>query len=207
VTAICSLAILTICVRFAPGGEIRRQLLPGDSNFAQGRRLQEAVNSGIPAAPRIVENESMLSRRLFLGTLSCGTPAFTQGVASRGVKPQPRGRPSASKFPASFHDIAASAGLRAPVIYGGTERKEYILETVGCGCAFFDYDNDGWIDVFIPNGTRIEGSPAGTTNRLYKNNRDGTFTNVTLKAGLQRTGWACGVCIGDYNMTVTTIFF
>src|SRR2546430_4017214 len=53
------------------------------------------------------------------------------------------------------------------------------LETVGCGAAFIDYDNDGWIDIFILSGTRIEGTPSGATNRLYKNNRDGTFTDVT----------------------------
>ena len=68
--------------------------------------------------------------------------------------------------------------LRRPV-----ETKKYILETIGCGCAFFDYDNDGWMDVFILGGTRLDGDPPGATNRLYKNNRDGTFTDVTAQAG------------------------
>jgi len=95
--------------------------------------------------------------------------------------------------------VAKAAGLDAPVIYGGINRKQYILETVGCGAAFIDYDNDGWIDIFILSGTRIEGAPSGATNRLYKNNRDGTFTDVTEKAGLLHTGWASAVAVGDLN--------
>ena len=70
---------------------------------------------------------------------------------------------------------------------------------VGCGVAFFDYDNDGWLDLLVLNGTRLEGAPPGTTNRLYKNNRDGTFTDVTEKAGLTRAGWASAVTVGDYD--------
>lgn len=125
--------------------------------------------------------------------------AFGQGVSSREVKPQPRGKPSGLPFHAHFTDVAAQAGLHDPMIYGGAVSKTYILEAVGCGCAFIDYDNDGWLDIFTLNGTRFEGAPAGTTNRLYKNNRDGTFTDVTEKAGLVRTGWASAVAIGDYN--------
>ena len=79
------------------------------------------------------------------------------------------------------------------------ETNKYILESDGCGCAFIDYDNDGWMDLFLLSGTRLEGAPPEATNRLYKNNRDGTFTDVTEKAGLHAVGWADGVCIGDYN--------
>jgi enediyne biosynthesis protein E4 len=122
-----------------------------------------------------------------------------QGVAAHTVKPVARPAPSGRPFYAHFIDVAATAGLHAPVIYGGVESKKYILEATGCGCAFIDYDNDGWVDVFLLSGTRLEGDPPGATNRLYKNNRDGTFTDVTEKAGLKAVGWACGVCIGDYN--------
>lgn len=122
-----------------------------------------------------------------------------QGVSTRAVAPSPRGKPSGLPFHARFTDVAAEAGLRAPVIYGGADYKKYILETVGCGCAFLDYDNDGWLDIFLLCGTRLEGAPEGATNRLYRNNRDGTFTDVTEKAGLRRTGWACGVAVADYN--------
>jgi hypothetical protein len=75
-----------------------------------------------------------------------------------------------------------------------------LLETTGCGVAFYDYENDGWLDIFLVNGTRLEGFPAGQepTNRLYKNNRDGTFT-VTTQAGLVHSGWGQAVCVGDYD--------
>ena len=115
------------------------------------------------------------------------------------MKALPKGKPSGLPFHAKFTDIAAAAGLRAPTIYGGIDRKQQIIETTGCGCAFIDYDEDGWLDIFVLCGTRLEGDPEGATNRLYHNNRDGTFTDVTEKAGLLRTGWASAVCIGDYN--------
>ncbi len=140
----------------------------------------------------------MISRRGLLAMMG-SAPMFRQGVATRGVKAQPRSQPSGLPFNARFTDVAQAAGLRQPVIYGGIDHKEYIIETVGCGCAFFDYDNDGWLDAFILSGTRLGLPPAEATNRLYKNNRDGTFTDVTDKAGLRRTGWASGVCVGDYD--------
>ncbi len=111
---------------------------------------------------------------------------------------QPRGKASGLPFDAHFTDIADQAGLRQPVIVGTEDRKDYILETVGCGAAFIDYDNDGWLDIFLLSGTRIEG-PSEGGNRLYKNNRDGTFVDVTAKAGLLRTGWASAVAVGDYD--------
>jgi enediyne biosynthesis protein E4 len=122
-----------------------------------------------------------------------------QGVSSRGVTPPPRGKPSGRPFHARFTDMAAEAGLTHPVVYGGIDTKSYILEVVGCGVAFLDYDNDGWLDLFVLSGTRLDGAPPGTTNRLYKNNRDGTFTDVTEQAGLVRTGWASAVTVGDYD--------
>jgi hypothetical protein len=124
--------------------------------------------------------------------------AAGQGISSRNVAPAPRGKPSGLPFSARFTDVAEAAGLRAPVVYGQPGRTDYILEAVGCGAAFLDYDNDGWLDIFILSGTTVEGSP-GATNRLYKNNRDGTFLDVTEKAGLRRTGWASAVTVGDYN--------
>jgi len=136
-----------------------------------------------------------------MAALRGGTPAhaFGQGVAPHTTKALPRRAFSGRPFNSRLVDVAAAAGLREPTIYGGVDTRKYILETIGCGCAFIDYDNDGWMDVFIPGGTRLDGDPPGTTTRLYKNNRDGTFTDVTAKAGLQAVGWASAVCVGDYN--------
>ena len=141
------------------------------------------------------------SRRIFLTGLfsATATACLGQGVAPHKAAAQPRGKPSGLPFTSTFTDVAAKAGLRAITVYGESDRKEYIVETLGCGCAFFDFDNDGWLDIFLLSGTRLENAPAGASNRLFKNNRDGTFTDVTERAGLRKTGWACGVCVGDYN--------
>ena len=98
-------------------------------------------------------------------------------------------------------NVAKEAGLNTKMIFGGEHKNKYLLETTGCGVAFYDYDNDGWLDIFLVNGTRLEGFPAGQepTNRLYKNNRDGTFTDVTAQAGLVHSGWGQAVCVGDYD--------
>lgn len=101
-----------------------------------------------------------------------------------------------------FVDVAREASLTIPNVWGGTDRKRYIIEAKGSGIAFFDYDQDGWLDIYLTNGTRFgENWAAGKapTSHLYKNNRDGTFTDVTEKSGLARTGWQTGVCVGDYD--------
>jgi hypothetical protein len=102
---------------------------------------------------------------------------------------------------AHFTDIARKAGLTDSVVFGGVDTKKYIIETTGTGVAIFDYDNDGWPDIFIVNGTSLNAPPPGRapTNHLYHNNHDGTFTDVTQKAGLTHTGWGQGVCVGDYD--------
>jgi len=101
----------------------------------------------------------------------------------------------------SFLNVARESGLNAKTIYGGEHKNKYLLETTGCGVAFYDYDNDGWLDIFLVNGTRLEGFPAGSepTSHLFRNNRDGTFTDVTAKAGVAHSGWGQGVCVGDYD--------
>jgi len=101
----------------------------------------------------------------------------------------------------TFVDTAKQAGLNAVTTYGGEHKNKYLLETTGCGVAFYDYDNDGWLDIFLVNGWRLEGFSKGQepVSHLFKNNRDGTFTDVTQKAGLAHSGWGQGVCIGDYD--------
>lgn len=104
-------------------------------------------------------------------------------------------------FNVSFASIARTAGLTHRTIYGDEHKNKYLLETTGCGVAWFDYDNDGWQDLFFVNGTRLGGIPKGQepTTHLYRNNRNGTFTDVTEKSGLARTGWGQAVCVGDYD--------
>src|SRR5678815_3300816 len=101
----------------------------------------------------------------------------------------------------TFLNVARQAGLNATTIYGDEKRNRYLLETTGSGAAFIDYDNDGWQDIFLASGTRLDGLPPNvtSTNRLYRNNGNGKFSDVTEKAGLIRTGWAQGVCVGDYE--------
>lgn len=125
--------------------------------------------------------------------------AYAQGVAAIERKPAPRSRPSGLPFNAYFTDVAAEAGLRSPIICGRPDRKDYIIEVVGCGVAFFDYDNDGWLDILLLSGSQLDNPPRLATNRLYKNRRDGTFVEVTRQAGLERTGWANSVTIADYD--------
>ena len=100
-----------------------------------------------------------------------------------------------------FVDVAKESGLHEKTIYGGEHKNKYLLETTGCGAAFFDYDQDDWVDIFLVNGWRLEGFPKGEEPvcHLFKNNRDGTFIDVTAKSGLGRSGWGQGCCVGDYN--------
>ena len=143
-----------------------------------------------------------MNRRMFLALLAGSATRFygqTGGMASRGVKPAFRNKPSGLPWHSSFTDVAFQAGLREPIIYGRPDRVDYILETMGAGIAFIDYDNDGWLDIFLLSGTRFGEELSQSTNRLYRNNRNGTFTDVTESAGLKRSGWAFGVTVGDYN--------
>ena len=120
------------------------------------------------------------------------------------ARPAPKGAPSpvtGTPLGVQFVDVAKQAGLNVETIFGGEHRNKYLLETTGCGAAFFDYDQDDWLDIFLVNGWRLEGFPKGhePVCHLFKNNRDGTFTDVTLKAGLARSGWGQACCVGDYN--------
>jgi hypothetical protein len=125
-------------------------------------------------------------------------PSFLQDAGAKPPKPTP---PPSAPLGVNFVNVAKEAGLNTKIIFGGEHKNKYLLETTGCGVAFYDYDNDGWLDIFLVNGTRLEGFPPGQepTNRLYKNNRDGTFTDVTAQAGLVHSGWGQGVCVGDYD--------
>ena len=121
------------------------------------------------------------------------------------ARPHPPQKPISSEpnpdIGVSFLNVARESGLNSKTIFGGEHKNKYLLETTGCGVAFYDYDNDGWLDIFLVNGTRLEGFPAGSepTSHLFRNNRDGTFTDVTLKTGVAHAGWGQGCCVGDYD--------
>jgi hypothetical protein len=144
-----------------------------------------------------------MTRRQILALPALAAAAKAQrlgGMASRGVAPVPRGKPSGLPFHAKFTNVAAAAGLRAPVIYGDPGKADYILESMGCGAAFVDYDNDGWLDIVMLTGRRRTGpTPAEATIKLYHNNRDGTFRDVTAGSGLGRSVWASGITAADYD--------
>ena len=121
--------------------------------------------------------------------------------ADKDDKDTPEQKTVGSDLGVSFINVARESGLNAKTIFGGEHKNKYLLETTGCGVAFYDYDNDGWLDIFLVNGSRLEGFLAGSepTSHLFRNNRDGTFTDVTAKAGVAHSGWGQGVCIGDYD--------
>src|ERR1039457_5874999 len=94
-----------------------------------------------------------------LGAFALGPSVRAQqygGMASRGVKATVRGKPSGLPFNAHFVNVAQSAGLTAPVIYGPVDHNDYIVESMGCGVAFLDYDNDGWQDMVVLTGRRLK---------------------------------------------------
>jgi hypothetical protein len=146
------------------------------------------VNGGSPEGTEAQTSLLWLALMILLFT----SPSPSQTAAQKGI---------ANPSIANFEDIAEKAGLTAVNVFGGVASKKYIIETTGTGVAIFDYDNDGWPDIFVVNGTTLEGFPSNEapTNHLYRNNHDGTFADVTLKAGLVATGWGQGVCVGDYD--------
>ncbi len=155
-----------------------------------------------------------LSRRLFLGS---STVALSSRLAEALATPlwkwpsslaldaseKPAAQAGAgSSAPVTFVDVAKEAGIMVTNVWGGVEHKDYIVEAKGSGLAFFDYDMDGWLDIYLTNGSRFNTQwPADQqpTSHLFKNNRDGTFTDVTEKSGLGVFGWQTGVCVGDYD--------
>lgn len=137
------------------------------------------------------------------------SPRAKVGPQERSYDARPAPPPPGPKSPiegtplgVSFSDVLKQSGIGFRNIYGGEFHNKYLLETTGCGLAFYDYDDDGWMDLFFVNGWRLEGFAKGKEPycHLFKNNRDGTFTDVTIGTGLERrTGWGQACCVGDYN--------
>ncbi len=148
--------------------------------WSRRRLLRVGAIAAVPAlAPRLLRASQVLS-------------------SGQATAPAPAAKIQLPPF-SQFTDVAAQAGLTQPIVYGTPGEVMYIIESMGGGCAFFDYDNDGWMDIFVLGGRTLEGTPAGSGNRLYHNNRDGSFSDVTERSGLSAPGWANGVCVGDYN--------
>ncbi len=126
-------------------------------------------------------------------------------IGASSLLPQLLTRSFASAPPTEYFpryvDVGKDAGLLAKTVLVGDESKDFLLSTTGGGIALFDYDNDGWLDIFVVNGWGLKefAKSEEPTNHLYRNNRNGTFTDVTEKAGLVRHGWGQGVCVGDYD--------
>ena len=139
----------------------------------------------------------MLRAVALFASLSLVCAAMTQHTSTRPYPPD-----SSHPGPVYFADVAKAAGLTMLNVNGDPATKKYILETTGSGVAIFDYDHDGWPDIFLVNGSVFDSDPRHRTthtSHLYRNNHDGTFTDVTKAAGLDVSGWGQGVCVGDYD--------
>ena len=101
----------------------------------------------------------------------------------------------------AFEEIPPSVSGITWVHTAGKSPQKHLPETSGAGCAFLDYDNDGWMDIYLVNSGKSDfyTPPKPLRNALYRNNRDGTFTDVTEKAGVPGSGYGMGVAVGDYN--------
>ena len=109
--------------------------------------------------------------------------------------------PTPDLTPVRFTDVTAACGLDFRM-HSGSQVKNYIIESKGGGGAFLDYDGDGWLDIYLVNGSRLEGYPdsaAAPTNALYRNMGDGTFANYTRTAGVGDAGWGMGCAAADYD--------
>jgi enediyne biosynthesis protein E4 len=137
-------------------------------------------------------------------------PVENGGVSTGGAHPavlDAQHRPiTAGGFvstgPVIFKDVATAAGLTSWKHTMGTPEKNYIIETVGSGVALLDYDNDGWLDIYLVNGSTYDAMTGKTTPphaALFHNNHDGTFTDVTAKAGVANDRWGIGAVVGDFD--------
>lgn len=134
--------------------------------------------------------------------LASGADAFQgMGTTRRPARKTRAVETTLAPIAVDFRDVAVEAGLTAVHVSGGEDKKKYILETTGSGVALFDFDNDGRTDVFLANGTILDGDGKGAaaTGHLYRNLGGLRFEDVTRKAGLGRTGWGQGVCVADYD--------
>jgi len=140
---------------------------------------------------------SPISRQFIL---SIGLLLAANSASSAQAHNGAQAKPSSSASAIAFADITRGAGIDFQLTCGSAE-KRYIMESMCGGVAVFDYDNDGWMDILLVNGSTLEDLQSGRchSSKLYRNNHDGTFKDVTAKAGLNTCRWGFGVAVGDYD--------
>ena len=184
-------------------------LRAGAGKYLLSRQGEETVQAPLPSTTHpnfqmklsrrhVLGSSAILLGREILDALATPLWKWTRPLVLKAA-PLPAADEAS---PVTYVDVAAQAGLNVTNVWGGVESKKFIIEAKGSGLAFFDYDHDGWLDIYLTNGSRLDTIwPEGKapTSHLFKNNRDGTFTDVTEKAGIGRAGWGVGVCVGDYD--------
>lgn len=142
---------------------------------------------------------------LIAAVVACASTSCRDRPSAPPVPSRPAGARATTRdtSPAPhFIDVAAQAGLKT-VLYCGGPDKDHILESVGTGCAFVDYDGDGRLDIYLVNAWALDEQPSRVRlkghNALYRNKGDGTFEDVTGRAGVADESWGCGVCAADYD--------
>jgi hypothetical protein len=151
-----------------------------------------------PAAP---EAQTSADAQQQGNTMSVSTGEAHAAVLDEQHRPITAGGFVASG-PIIFQDVAAAAGLTTWTHHMGSAQKDLILETVGSGVALLDYDNDGWLDIYLVNGSTFDALSGKATPphaALFHNNHDGTFTDVTTKAGVANDRWGFGAVVGDFD--------
>jgi enediyne biosynthesis protein E4 len=158
-----------------------------------------SVDGRLHDVPAVQERAGLMRpvERIPLACLVAWFPTLLLSFFSSPLKQQEQSLPIAVQFV----DVAATAGLRDHMVNGGEKTKKYVFESTGSGVALLDYDGDDNLDIFLVNGSRLEGFIPGQqlTNHLYQNRGDGTFLDVTPQSGLSHSGWGQGVCAGDYD--------
>src|ERR1700733_3336148 len=149
------------------------------------------------------DKRNMASRRGFLkmlggtgiGSVGAGSARGGADLFTEWASPRP------GQVSLAFEEVPASASGISWVHVNGRSAMAHLPETVGAGCAFLDYDNDGWMDIYLVNSGRCDfyEPPQPLRNALYHNNRDGTFTDVTQRAGVAGDAYGMGIAVGDYN--------
>lgn len=167
---------------------------PSSTTSAPARTLSTAS----PAHSRSGEADA---NQLSTGSGGSATRGTFDPILDSEKRPITRGG-FVKNGPVVFQDVAKQAGLTNWHHTMGTLKKNYILETTGSGVALLDYDNDGWLDIYLVNGSTfdaVKGKCEAPHSALFHNNHDGTFTNVAEKAGVRNDRWGFGVAIGDYD--------